>query len=144
MDKIIIVRGRHIAVTLVEHAIRIVSNSELSDLLAADTESATDELVLMVKSEYHNAVGSAFSVSDASLAVEIWGHVYVDKFADIVKSLSPFAFIDGLADKVSRFTNVIDIGETGHDNNRFVWDALARFKSAIAVLLPRKTVRSTK
>ncbi len=140
MNKIIPIRSRQITVTFVQHAIRIVNNNELCALLASDTEAATDELVLALKAEYKTIVRASFQVSDASLAVEIWGHVYVDKFADIIKSLSPFAFIDGLADKVSHFCDVIDIGETGHDNNRFVWDGLARFKSAIAVLLPTKTV----
>jgi len=68
--------------------------------------------------------------------VEIWGHVYAEDFAAAIKQLSTLSFIDNIAEKIIDHCEIIDIGEAGHDNNRFIWDRLASFKSMIAKLLP--------
>ena len=143
MKTIVVTRAKKITVQFVEHAIRITNDDELLSLLATDTEAATEELITKIAEQYYSIFHTRFAVSEASLAVEIWGHVYVDKFADVVKTISPFNLIDKLADKVMHFCDVIDIGEVGHDNNRFVWDGLAPFKSVIAHLLPAKRVVSS-
>jgi hypothetical protein len=129
------VRGKNIDTQLNLHAIRIWNNDELSNLLSTDPEAATDELTLCIQAEYVKLFDTAFKVSNASIAVEIWAHVYAEKFAEAVKSFSEIQFIDKLADKIIHHAEIIDIGEKGHDNNRFIWDGLAVFKSAIAALL---------
>ena len=136
MDKIIVVRGWQIPVKFVKHALRITNNNQLSGLLAHDTEAATDELVTALKQQYESLFDTSLLVSDTSLAVEIWGHVYVDKFFDIVKKVSTFTVIDKVADKIKHYCDIIDVGEKKHDENRFVWDGLSPFKSMIAKLLP--------
>ncbi len=65
------------------------------------------------------------------MAVEIWAHVYAEKFAEAVKNFSSINFVDKIAEKILHHAEIIDIGEKGHDDNRFVWDSLAVFKSAI-------------
>lgn len=126
---------RGINFQLKPHAIKIWNNDALSNLLKVDAESLTNELVENIKSAYFKLFADEFKVSDHSMAVEIWAHIYAEKFAEAVKNFSSVKFVDAIADKILQHAEIIDIGETGHDDNRFVWDALAPFKPAIAGLL---------
>ncbi len=137
MNTTLTIRGKKISIALVQHAVRITTDDELTNLLALDTEAATAELVAAIKTAYKNLFNTEFAVSDSSMIVEIWGHVYADQFANWIKEISDINFIDKIADKVIYHAEYIDIGESGHDNNRFVWDGLAAFKSVIAALLPK-------
>jgi len=137
MDITFTIRGRNINLQFEQHVVRITANDELAGLLASQIEAATDELVTGIKTAYRKLFNTDFDVSDASFAVEIWGHVYADRFADTVKFLSPVQLIDNIAEKVSYRCEVIDIGEPGYDDNRFVWDRFAFFKSMIARFLPQ-------
>lgn len=134
----ITVNGEDIKVELDRDIIRITNDDQLSALLAHNTEKVTLSLVAAIKEAYNNLYKKELDISDASMAVEIWGHVYTDKFAEAIKSISSFDFIDMLAEKIIERCEVIDIGETSRDGNRFFWNALAPLKSAIAALLPKK------
>jgi len=133
MDITITVRGRRLHICIQEHVTRITNDDELNALLAHDTANATTELVRAIKARYCKELGSNFKVSDASMAVEIWAHVYVEKFAKLIISLK---FTRKLSAIIIRKCEIIDIGEWGHDQNRFVWNALSILKSIIAALLP--------
>ncbi len=137
MDKVISLNGKNILVTLTQHKVKLTNDAQLTALLANNTEASTDALVAAIKQEFRNIHGKDIDISNASMAVEIWGHVYTESFAAAIKSLSSFGFIDSIADKVIDKCEVIDMGESGRDNNRFVWDTLAKFKSKIAGLLPK-------
>ena len=139
MYKSISIRNKNVSVRFHERRIGIISDEQLLSVVTEMPEAATDELVSAIKKEYHNKFNKDFEVADASMAVEIWGHVYAESFAAAIKSLSPFGFVDSLADKVIGHCEVIDMGESGRDNNRFIWDRLASFKSSIAGLLPKTT-----
>lgn len=132
------IRNRNIRCELEQHIVRIYNDDELKALLAQETEAATTAVTTGIKTEYKNLLGVEFTVSDSSMEVEIWGHVYAEKMADAVKKLSSIGLIDKVADKIIYHSERIDIGEHGHDNNRFVWDGLAHFKSLIASFLPQK------
>ena len=138
MNLTIPLRGNNINLRAKLHAIKIFNDDELSSALEQNTESITDELVSNIKSAYLNVFNCDFEVSDASIAVEIWAHMYAEKFAEAVKSFSSLKLIDDVADKILHHAEIIDIGERGHDDNRFVWDSLAALKSPIAALLFRK------
>jgi len=137
VNKIVRINERNIAIELELHVMRIINNDELQLLFANDTENITAQLVAKIKEEYHQLFNEDFKVADASIAIEIWGHVYTDKFAEAIKSFSSVQFVDAFAEKIVERCEVIDIGESGHDENRFFWDALSPFKSAIEKLLPK-------
>jgi len=139
MDTTLSVRGKNIQITFTQHKVKLTNNDQLAALLANNTEAATDELVAAIKTAFQRQNNRELDISNASMAVEIWGHVYAESFAAAVKSLSPFGFVDSLADKIIGHCAVIDMGEPGRDNNRFIWDRLASFKSNIAGLLPETT-----
>ena len=129
------VQGKNITVEINLHAIRIFSAALLQELLKHNAETATQELISNIKKEYRQLFNNDFKVSDASMAVEIWAHVYADEFAEAVKDYSSINFIDSIAEKIIRRAEIIDIGEKGHDDNRFFWNGLAPFKGAIAAVL---------
>ena len=138
MDTIITVCNKNISIRFLPHAIRILNDDELTNLLAHKTETSTNELVAAIHDKYRNLFNTNFAVSNSSIAVEIWGHVYVEKMANWIKSVSSLSFINKITDKIIYHCEMIDIGERGHDNNRFVWDTLAVFKKIIVLILPRK------
>ena len=135
MQTILKLHEKNIELELTQHKVKITNNDQLNALLATGTEAATDALVAAIKQEFKKSNNREIDISSASMAVEIWGHVYTEKFATAIKYLSRLSLIDGIADKIVEHCEVIDIGESGRDNNRFVWDTLAPFKSMIAKLL---------
>ena len=136
MNKIISVQGKNLQLEIAQHKVKLTNNGELAALLACNTEAATDELVVALKTAFLQQNNREFDISNDSITVEIWGHMYAENFAAAVKSLSPFSFVDSLADKIIGHCVVINIGEPGHDKNRFIWYSLASFKANIAALLP--------
>jgi hypothetical protein len=137
MDSNLIIRGKNISVRLQENKLCIINDDQLSELITKLPEVATDELVSSIKKEYHIQFNKDFNVTDDSIAVEIWGHIFVDKFADAVKEIASVKLVDELAEKISSHCEVINIGAKGYDYNRIVWDLLAAFKPAIAAVLLR-------
>ena len=135
MKKDIIIRDKTITVLFHRDRIGIISNDELFELIKKMPEAATEEFISAVKKEYYDHYNKDFNISDDSITVEIWGHIFADQFADAIKSLTNIKLIDNLAEKINAHCEVINIGERGHDNNRFLWDGLAAFKPAIKALL---------
>jgi hypothetical protein len=131
----ILINNKSITLKLNLHALKIFNTDSLSAILAENTEETTQKLIDSIKKEYFKLFNIDFEVSDNSMAVEIWAHIYAEKFAEAVEKFSSVNFIDKAAEKIMHHAEVIDIGERGHDDNRFVWDALAVFKPAIAGLL---------
>jgi uncharacterized protein (UPF0210 family) len=138
MYRNISVRNKNISVEFLENAVAIINDKELFTLVTEMPEAATNELVSAIKKEFHTQFNKDFDISDASIAVEIWGHVFTEKFANAVRTITTIKLVDDLAEKISLHCEVINIGEKHHDNNRFVWDWLAVFKPAIASILLNK------
>jgi hypothetical protein len=108
------------------------------ELITEMPEAATDELVSAIKKEFCAQFNKDFGVANASIAVEIWGHVFAEKFANAVKAITSIKLVDELAEKICLKCEVINIGKKDHDNNRFVWDWLAACKPIIAAMLLRE------
>lgn len=136
MNTVIKILDNKIDVQLEDHIIHITNNDALTNFLAYDTEARTEQLVRSIKIAYYKLFNKNLDVPDASMVVEIWAHVYAEKFADAVQSAVSFNVIDKLAKKVIERCEIIDIGELRYDYNRFVWDGLANAKSIIAKFLP--------
>jgi hypothetical protein len=139
MDKTLSVLGKNIQLSFNEHKIKLVNDEQLESLVASNPETSTDTLVTAIKNEFKQAIGRDINISNSSMAVEIWGHIYTENFLTVIKSLPMFGLIDGLAEKLREHCEIIDMGESGHDSNRFVWDSLSSFKSTIANFLPKKS-----
>lgn len=135
MDASLTIRDKNISVQFHENRIAIISDEQLHAVVTEMPEAATDELVSAIKKEFYVQFNKDFEVKDASMAVEIWGHVFAEKFANALKAITQIKLVDDLAEKISLHCEVINIGEKDHDNNRFVWDCIAPFKSLLAAML---------
>jgi hypothetical protein len=138
MERSIPIKDKNISVRLRENSIAIISDDQLLSLITEMPEATTDELVSTIKREFHAHFNKDFQVASASMAVEIWGHVFAERFANSVKAITPVKIVDELLEKICVHCKVINIGEKDHDNNRFVWDWLAAFKPVIAAMLLRE------
>lgn len=131
----ITIGDKQIIVLLHKQRVGIVNDAALQALLSHQPEQHTDTLAEAIKNEYVRLFNQEFDVSANSLVVEIWGHLFADKFAVAVKNLSPFAAVDALSEKVSARCSIINVGEKSNDNNRLFWDLLAPLKPAIAAFI---------
>jgi len=138
MEQQFLTRGWSIKVNLEQHVVHIVNDKELWGLLNEQTEAATDEFIGRLKPEYERLFGQELDISDASLAVEIWGHVYCEYFARILEGMIDLDLVKQLTDKITSYCEVIDCGESSADSNRFFWNMIAPFKKQIAALLPKQ------
>ncbi|MBS1747481.1 MAG: hypothetical protein JST21_15040 [Bacteroidetes bacterium] len=137
MIEIICIQNKNISVKFKEHILHVFTDAELKSLLSQKTEVLTDELVEAILLKYRSLFNTDFTVSRKSLAVEIWGHIYADKLMIALQSVAIFGFMKRLIERFKKRFEKIDIGEKGHDYNRFLWDFLAKFKPRIAKLLPK-------
>ena len=135
MYSIFSIQDKNISVLLHKNSIGIVNDEQLTALVSKMPGSTTDDLVLVIKKEYHKLFNKDFGVTDDSMAIEILGHVFAEKFALAVKAISPVKLVDAFAEKICSHCEIINIGEKDHDHNRIVWDLLAPFKAAIAAML---------
>jgi hypothetical protein len=138
MEQHFLIKGHSIKVTFEKGIAHIYNNEELWNLLNEATEAATEELVNSIKQSYKELYGTEFNISNESLCVEIWGHVYFEYFAIVFEKLVSLNLIKQITHKISSYCEVIDSGESNTDNNRFFWDMLAPFKNQIASLLPQE------
>jgi hypothetical protein len=131
------INGHSITVLFQPHSVHITHDEALVQLLENDREQATDKLVAAIRERFRLLYTCDLDINDASLAVEIWGHVYCAQLASVVQNLVQLKLLDKVADKVIGYCAVIDCGEKGYDSNRFFWDMLAPFKNMIGGWLPK-------
>ena len=106
-------------------------------LLSTDIDERTACLVKLIKTDYFALTGKELRISDNSLIVEIWGHVYAGYFMLAMKKLFRTQLTDYLAKIVLKRCEIIDCGEKEIDRNRRIWDMFALGKNLIKKLLPR-------
>ncbi|HGG0417637.1 hypothetical protein EXQ42_16515 [Clostridium botulinum] len=96
--------------------IHITNDYNLKDYLS-NSSSGSLNIADYTKSHYFLKYKKEIDITRESIAIEIMGHVYPDKIARYL----PW----GLGDLIIKHTNIIDIGETSVDSNRWVWDSIA-------------------
>lgn len=143
IEEHIVLEGRAVVVAYTEQSVHIRNDAVLEQLLAVETETVTDQLVAALKSRFRDLYGRELDITDNSLAVEIWGHLYTGQLAEALEELLPLLPVTAITTKVLEYCEVIDCGISGHDSNRALWDLLAPFKSGIAGWLPGKTGSET-
>ncbi|WP_300600139.1 hypothetical protein [Niabella sp.] len=118
------------------HAIHIHNDEVLWRLLDKNPEQHTETLVQGIFQAYETQFHRKLEIAPDSLVVEIWGHVYVDQFADYIARLTDLNLVKKLLHPVQKYCAVIDCGEKEHDTNRWFWDLLAPLKATIGGWLP--------
>ncbi len=115
--------------------IRIMGTDELLAFLNSNLNAHTLKLVKLIKADYLAINGKPLKITNASLMVEIWGHLYTSKFATAVNQLVQLSIIEQITKKIIKRSETIDCGEAEVDSNRKFWDTLGKFKSLIVKLL---------
>ena len=114
------VPGTLITFTMEPGVVHIDNDSALKNSSLNSWDIASE-----IKAKYKSVYGVKLDITTNSMAIEIEGHVFPDKMARYVKSLPgvPDFVVDFCTDVLER-TEVIDIGESNKDSNRWVWDLL--------------------
>ncbi len=118
--------------------IRIADPESLKEFLSNDIEVRSEVLVNAIKMDYLKLFNVALAVSNDSMIVEIWGHVYASYFARAIKGLIKMKLIEEVADFIINRSDTIDCGESEIDLNRKFWDLFANFKGIILTFLPKR------
>jgi len=137
MEKVYELRNCNIKVCLNDGLIRIYSTNALWHYLDGAVKFRTVELVKFIKNDYQKEFNKSLKISDNSLMVEIWAHVYSDYFGLLVKKYLKIKWIQNLLQKGIERAEIIDCGEKQLDTNRWVWDFLSHFKTIISLFLPK-------
>jgi len=117
--------------------VRITGSKQLLIFLNTNLIANSLKLVKLIKADYLIIVGRRLKITNASLMVEIWGHLYASHFANAVKELIKLNIVGDLTDLVTRRSDTIDCGEADIDSNRKFWDTLSKFNHIIVKCLPK-------
>ena len=129
--------GSLIQISFQENSVHIVNDKELWQLLSADIENRTAALAHNIRNDFEETYKRALEISEDALVVEIWGHVYFEYFALAIQNLFKLKLIERMVESAVTYSELIDCGEKGYDNNRWLWDMLAPHKTMIAGWLPK-------
>ena len=116
--------GAAITYYLSDKAVHIDNNEELKSIIKNPKTAIA--LAGKLKERYYKRYGSELSVTELSMAIEIYGHIYPEKIAGAVKSIPIPDFIEDRLDDLMDKTDFIDSGEESIDQNRKIWDAIAK------------------
>lgn len=128
----------HIEVLFGDGSVHVVNNKDLWTLLGTEIAARTAAFVVWIREQYLQLFDKELDITEDSLIVEIWGHVYFEYYILAVKELIRLKLVGDLLERMLKVSEVIDCGEAGKDNNRKLWDLLAPHKSFILKMLPGK------
>ena len=120
----VMVDGVVITYYLSDKAVHIDNNEELKSIIKNPKTAIA--LARKLKKRYYKRYGAELSVTELSMAIEIYGHIYPEKIASAVKAIPIPDFIEDKLDDLIDKTDFIDSGEESIDQNRKIWDAIAK------------------
>ena len=104
--------------------VRVDNDRALWVYIHLDPYSNTRRLVTWIKQIYASAFDEDLRISDNSLAMEIWGHIYFEQFLLRNPKLGRVLFPFGLYQRLVTSCEAVDCGESSKDGNRWLWDVL--------------------
>ena len=122
------VKNHHIHVAFSDHTIHLKNNQVLNELLKNEALACRD-IAQTLKQNYQEQMKRHLNISTDSIALEILGHVYPHKIASILYTILPA--LKSMPGFILDKTDIIDIGESGYDSNRWIWDRLEPLYTAI-------------
>lgn len=121
--------------------VHITNDKDMECLLSEDLEGGTQEMVKLIKGDYFKEYQEALRISEDSMMIEIWGHVYFEYFTVLATRIFSSELTDKIAGWVIQRCETIDSGEGEVDMDRKFWDSLAPFKEIITTALTGMPVR---
>lgn len=137
-EKIYDLSGHKLLVVFRDQLIQIKKPHHLKQFLSSDIKNRSEVLVNYIKQDYFLIFGKELNVTNNSIIIEIWAHVFASHLARASKKIITFKPIGKLADLILKRSDIIDCGESNVDSNRKLWDVLANFKGIILAFLPQR------
>lgn len=138
MEKQYELSGCKLEISFSRQLVQIKGTKSLKRFLSRDIENRSEVLVNAIKMDYFQFFDAELAITNDSLIIEIWGHVYAAYFAKAMEKLIQLKVVDDMANFIINRAESIDCGESEIDSNRFFWDILANFKSIILTFIPKK------
>lgn len=138
MEKTYELNECELVVVFKNQLIRIKKPKALQKYLTLDIDQRSEVLVNSIKIDYLSLFGKELAISNDSLIIEIWAHVYASYFAKAMKNLISLKLVEEAADFIIKRSDIIDCDESEIDSNRKFWDILANFKGVILSFLPKR------
>ena len=104
--------GHKLLVIFDEKLIRIKKPRALQKFLSSDIDNRSEVLVNYINQDYFLLMGKELAITNDSLIIEIWGHVYASYFARAMKNLIKLKLIEKAADFIITRSDTIDCGES--------------------------------
>ena len=142
MDKTYVLENCNIKVGLEKGIIRVYGDKELWRFLDGKAHERFVQLIKTIKGDYLNEFNKPLAISDDSLIVEVLVHVFCDYIGLKFNRAFKFMPLNNIVKKLLKRAEVVDCGEKHKDTNRWVWDALARFKWLFIKILPNNLEKS--
>ncbi|MGH2643759.1 MAG: hypothetical protein ACRDE2_07425 [Chitinophagaceae bacterium] len=133
--------GYTIEVSINPKIVHLSNDVELEHLLSEYPVSRSQALVRRIKEDYLNEYHEELMISDDSMMIEIWGHVYFEYFTVLATRIFPLEITDKFADWVIRRCVIIDSGEKDIDIDRRLWDSLVPFREVFVMILSNVPLR---
>ncbi|MFC6101683.1 hypothetical protein [Olivibacter domesticus] len=125
-----------IQVVFEEGIIRITNDLQLWIFYDQHIIERTVWLVNRIKQDYNEFFGKPLAISNRSLGLEIWGHLYYEVFILRFSKLFRLDIRSRRMKNLLKPAQIIDCGESDKDSNRRLWNLLAPLFSFIGKLLP--------
>ncbi|MFA4132605.1 MULTISPECIES: hypothetical protein [unclassified Brevibacillus] len=112
--------------TMEKGVIHLDNDRQLRNAIREDINNA-EKIADQIRSDYRMEYNKRLDISSDSLTWEIIGHIYPGEIAKALKKvdfLIPDVISEGLEEVIER-TKKIDMGESGKDSNRIIWDEMA-------------------
>ena len=137
-EKIYDLSGHQLLVVFSDQLIQIKKPHHLKQFLSSDIKNRSEVLVNYIKQDYFLLFNKELDITNDSLIIEIWAHVYASYFARATKNLIKLKLIEKAANLIIKRSDTVDCGESDVDTNRKIWDILSNFKGIILTFLPKK------
>ncbi len=112
-----------ISIMCTDQLVQIKNDKKLIQFLKDPSTKGSQLIARYAKELYQKTMGKPLRITEDSLAIEILGHVFLDKFAGIASKLK-IAALSATLEDIKQRTDIIDCGEKEIDPNRHVWDSL--------------------
>ncbi|WP_455675453.1 hypothetical protein [Pradoshia sp.] len=118
------VNEEEVSYFLSNKAVHIDNNDALKKAILKP--QAATEMAEIILKDHQSSYKQELPISVNSLAAEIYGHVFPEKVAEIMKKIPMPDSMEQALNKIMEKTEVIDAGHESIDGNRKIWDAVAK------------------
>lgn len=116
-----------VSILCTDKLVQIKNDKALLDFLKDPKTKGSLLIAKYARDLYIKELGKTLNITPDSLAIEILGHVYMEKFADLAQKFK-IKELEAFLESVKERTEIIDCGEADIDSNRKIWDDLEKRK----------------